>query len=227
MDDQSRSAWTQIDPSIRSKIVNSFSPQNKLSTPNNNSFPKRGIGDRNINLHDITLYDLLVNYHVSDQPESGKADDTIATTDVETTNTSNDETTIQDNDQLLIQAVKSSGTNTAKSQNLPADIRNVLSKNNTRSGNVHELMYKVSAHDASSDVSLVYRGANGGIAGNDVRVIEKLHRHVDVQGIDNHRMTDIPIVTAGGVTKIQRGEVVLILNQYAYVGKGSSIQSSP
>ena len=28
MDDQSRSAWTQIDPSIRSKIVKSFFPQN-------------------------------------------------------------------------------------------------------------------------------------------------------------------------------------------------------
>ena len=83
------------------------------------------------------------------------------------------------------------------------------------------------AHDSSSDVSLVDRGANGGIAGNDVRVVEKLHRHVDVQGIDNHKMNDIPIVTAAGVTKTQRREVILILNQYAYVGKGTSIHSSP
>ena len=146
-----------------------------------------------------------------------------------TTNTTNNETTSQDNDQLLIQAVKSSGSNNknSKPNPSPSDIRSLLSKNNTRASNVHEVIYKVSAHDSSSDVSLVDRGANGGIAGNDVRVIEKLHRHVDVQGIDNHKMDNIPIVTAGGVTKTQRGEVILILNQYAYVGKGTSIHSSP
>ena len=85
----------------------------------------------------------------------------------------------------------------------------------------------MSAHDSKSDVSLVDRGANGGIAGSDVRIIEKLHRNVDVQGIDNHKMENIPIVTAGGVTKTQRGEVILILNQYAYIGKGTLIHSSP
>ena len=40
-------------------------------------------------------------------------------------------------------------------------------------------------------------------------------------------MNNIPIVTAGGVTKTQRGEIILILNQYVYVGKGTSIHSSP
>ena len=60
-----------------------------------------------------------------------------------------------------------------------------------------------------------------------MRVIEKLHRNVYVQEIDNHKMNNIPIVTAGGFTRTQRGEVILILNQYAYVGKGTSIHSSP
>ena len=40
-------------------------------------------------------------------------------------------------------------------------------------------------------------------------------------------MTNISIVTAGGVTKTQRSEIILILNQYAYVGKDTSIHSSP
>ena len=40
-------------------------------------------------------------------------------------------------------------------------------------------------------------------------------------------MNHIPIVTAGVVTNNQRGEVILWLIQYAYVGKGSSIHSSP
>ena len=39
-------------------------------------------------------------------------------------------------------------------------------------------------------------------------------------------MNDIPIVTAGGVTKTQKGNVIVILHQYAYVGKGTSIHSS-
>ena len=71
---------------------------------------------------------------------------------METTTTTNDEPTMKDNYQLIIQAFKSSGTNAAKSQNFPADIRNALSKKNKRSDNAHELMYKVSANDASFDV---------------------------------------------------------------------------
>ena len=68
--------------------------------------------------------------------------------------------------------------------------------------------------------SLVDRGANGGIAGDDVRVILKTLRNVDIQGIDNHQIQNIPIVTAGGVVKSQRGPVIAILHQYAYVGRG-------
>ena len=137
MDGQSRYVWTQIDPNIRSKIVKYLAPQNGPPLQNNNSFSKKGSGSTSVNLHDISLYYLLANFHVSVQPEPTKTDDTIATTDVKTTTTNNNETTIQYKDQLLIQAVKSSGSNIAKPQHSPADIRSVLSKNNTRNGNVH------------------------------------------------------------------------------------------
>ena len=73
--------------------------------------------------------------------------------------------------------------------------------------------------------ALVDRGANGGICGNDVRVISKTGRTVDVQGIDIHQIVDIPIVTAGAVISTQRGYVVLIMHQYAHVGHGKSIHS--
>ena len=139
MDDQSRSAWTQINPNIRSRIVKSLTPQNQSSTHNNNTFQKKGIGNNSINLHEISLHDLLSNFHVSNNTEQTVTDDTIATTEVETTTTTNDETTIQDNDQLLIQAVKSSGKKNASPNHSPADIRSVLSKKNTRSTNVHEI----------------------------------------------------------------------------------------
>ena len=57
-------------------------------------------------------------------------------------------------------------------------------------------------------------------------MITKTDREVDVSGIDNHQMTNLPIVTAGGVVSSQRGEVLVILHQYAYVPQGKTIHSS-
>ena len=84
----------------------------------------------------------------------------------------------------------------------------------------------MSIHKSSKDGSLVDRGANRGIAGGDVRIIEKTGCSVDVRGIDNHQITDIPIVTAGAVVTTQQGPVIVILHQYAYTGQGKTIHSS-
>ena len=69
------------------------------------------------------------------------------------------------------------------------------------------------------------RGANGGIAGNDVRVIDRQFRSVSIQGIDNHQLNDIPIGTVGGVIQTHLGPAILIMHQYAILGKGYSIHS--
>ena len=57
------------------------------------------------------------------------------------------------------------------------------------------------------------RGANGGIAGDSVRVIAETDRRVNVQGIGNHELSDLKIVTAGVVCPSNRGDVLLILHQ--------------
>ncbi len=49
---------------------------------------------------------------------------------------------------------------------------------------------------------------------------------VNVRGIDNPQITNIPIVTAGGVIKTQHGPAIAILHQYAYTGQGKTIHSS-
>ena len=86
--------------------------------------------------------------------------------------------------------------------------------------------YSVSAHDSARKVgALVDRGANGGIAGNDVRIIATTDRSVDVQGVSNHQVTDIPIVTCGAVVNTHRGDAILIMNQYARVRNGKTIHS--
>ena len=81
------------------------------------------------------------------------------------------------------------------------------------------------SHDRASSGALIDLGANGGIYGSDVRIIQKTGRKVDVQSIDNQQVVDIPIVTAGAVLSTQRGPAVIIMNQYAYTGYGKTIHS--
>ena len=59
-----------------------------------------------------------------------------------------------------------------------------------------------------------------------MRVIDQTERSVDIRGIDNHQVTNIPIATVGGVISTQRGEAIAIMHQYAYTGKGKTIHSS-
>ena len=84
---------------------------------------------------------------------------------------------------------------------------------------INNVIYLVSKWSVtnSRNGTLIDRGANGGLAGNNVRVLHQTGRKVDVQGIDNHQVTNIPIVTVAGVVNTQRGEVILIMHQYAPV----------
>ena len=72
---------------------------------------------------------------------------------------------------------------------------------------------------------MVDRGANRGLVGADIRIVEKHSSPclVDVSGIDGHQVKDLPIVTAGGVVPSQRGPIVAIMHQYAYMGQGNTI----
>ena len=91
----------------------------------------------------------------------------------------------------------------------------------------HHFRYNASACARSDGLqSLVDRGCNGGLAGEDVRVIEWVpNRFADISGVDYHTINHIPIATVAGVTTTQHGPVVLIMHQYAYVVKGRSIHS--
>ena len=74
--------------------------------------------------------------------------------------------------------------------------------------------YKISSNqNTQSKGALIDRGANNGIDGDNVRIISKTGRSVDIQGIDNHRINQIPIITAGGVITIQKGPVIAIMHQ--------------
>jgi hypothetical protein len=91
----------------------------------------------------------------------------------------------------------------------------------------HRLHYNIATHEnrITRISSLVDRGANGGLAGEDVRIIEQSNRTANVSGINNHTIHGLPIVTAAGVVSTHLGPICLLMHQYANHGKGKTIHS--
>ena len=86
-------------------------------------------------------------------------------------------------------------------------------------------IYHVSKHSSSHYGSLIDRVANGGLAGSDVRILERTGRTVSVTGIDNHELPGLDIVTRDALLHTNHGKVVLIMHEYAYYGRGNTIHS--
>ena len=105
-----------------------------------------------------------------------------------------------------------------------SDISNVLSVK--RSCQIQVCQRYLFQHANHINQQLVDRGANGGLAGSDMRVIYKTHRKINIQGIDNHEVTGLDVVTAATLLNTSQGKVIGIFNEYAYLWKGSSIHSS-
>jgi hypothetical protein len=127
-----------------------------------------------------------------------------------------------------------------KAQDIPAaDLRKMLSQHQWPDKpsvmingveyvvKLNDVMYQVSNHKQMTlPLALIDRGTNGGVAGSDTRLIDKSLRSVHIQGIDDHMIKDVLIGTVGAVVNTQRGEVIAIMHQYAYTGKGGTIHSS-
>ena len=84
----------------------------------------------------------------------------------------------------------------------------------------------VSKHHLTAERgALVDRGANGGIAGNDAKILSYTDRVINVTGIDNHQLTDIRIGTVAAHAVSQRGPVILIMHQFAVYQQ--TVRSTP
>ena len=64
------------------------------------------------------------------------------------------------------------------------------------------------------------------LAGSDVRILSKSSRECTVTGIDQHQINGLDIVLCAALVKTNHGYVNLIMNEYAYYGKGHTIHSS-
>ena len=105
-----------------------------------------------------------------------------------------------------------------------SDITKVLSAK--RSRQIQVCKHYIFQHANHTNNQLVDCGANGGLAGSDMRVIYKTHRKINISGIDNHEVTGLDVVTAATLLNTSLGKVIGIFNEYAYLGKGSSNHSS-
>ena len=138
--------------------------------------------------------------------------------DDSTTDTTKTETT--PSDPLLTMVHQSIHT----SDDDASDISNVLSVK--RSPQIQVCQRYLFQHANHTNQQLVDRGANGGLAGSDMHVIHNPKRKMNIQGIHNHDVTGIDVVTAATLLNTSQGKVIGIFNEYAYLGKGSSIHSS-
>ena len=208
----------QLSEEDNAVILNKKPTSNSMKPPC--SFNNQKPHSRKVNIHKTSVYDfIMANAH---QLEHGERD-----TNVEDDTMGVEDTGPPDDEAQMSHAFIASHGNDAS----PADLRIVLSTSSKRAAdkprqaNTH-LTYSVGKHRADKPGALIDRGANSGIAGADIHVIEMTHPAVNVQGITDHQVTNLKIVTAGSVVQMQHGLVMAILHQYAHLGTGKTIHSS-
>ena len=90
----------------------------------------------------------------------------------------------------------------------------------------HHFTYHIAQASQAKHGSLVERGANGGLAGSDVRILFRSSRKCTVTGIDSHELQCLDVVQCAALVETSHGIVNLIMNEYACYGKGHTIHSS-
>ena len=90
----------------------------------------------------------------------------------------------------------------------------------------HHFTYHIAQASQAKHGSLVDRGANGGLAGSDVRILSRSSRKCTVTGIDSHELQGLDVVQCAALVETNHGIVNLIMNEFAYYGKGHTIHSS-
>ena len=89
----------------------------------------------------------------------------------------------------------------------PTDIQNVMSVSHAkRDTSSHDFPRQIQTHQRyvfarvnQSNHHLIGRGANGGLAGADMRVIHTTPRKINIVGIDDHELTGLNMVTAAAL----------------------------
>jgi len=103
---------------------------------------------------------------------------------------------------------------------------NIVLNGQTFKACMSKCTYHISKHVQSSrGGSLIDGGCNGGLAGDDVVVLEETTQLVDITGIADSKIESVPISTVAGLISSTEGPIIGIFHQYAAYGKGSTIHS--
>ena len=116
----------------------------------------------------------------------------------------------------------------------PTDIQNVMSVSHAkRDISSHDSSRQIQTHQRyvfarvnQSNHHLIDRGANGGLAGADMRVIHTTPRKINIVGIDDHELTGLNVVTAAALLDTQKDPIIGVFHEYAHLGKGRSIHAA-
>ena len=92
-------------------------------------------------------------------------------------------------------------------------------------GRARTVMNQTQCTHSSSQRALVDRGANGGIAGPNMRLISWAEGTVDIHGIDNHRVSATRLGSFAAVIRTHLGERIGVWNQMASMPFGKTILS--
>ena len=74
----------------------------------------------------------------------------------------------------------------------------------------HHFTYHVAQASQAKHGSLIDRGANGGLAGSDVRILSRSSRKCTVTGIDSHELQGLDVVQCAALVETNHGIVNLI-----------------
>ena len=91
--------------------------------------------------------------------------------------------------------------------------------------NMAHITYWCSQAISDSIRSLIDGGANGRLPGTDVCMLKHTKQCADTTGVAQASINEHPLLTCAGMVHMTQGPIILIMHQYAYYGKGSTVHS--
>jgi hypothetical protein len=86
--------------------------------------------------------------------------------------------------------------------------------------------YQLGQHDVGDmEYALLDRGANGGICGTDMLVLEGSKHFVGFIGLAGHKVSQLSIVAAQALVSTHKGDAIATFHQMVLLGKGKSLLS--
>ena len=200
-----RHIWETLSESTKQMIIE-HSKKVKLNNPT--PYPSGSKTNLNPTLGKSTSTPKQVHQHSQDEPTEESPSDTSTQT-------------------LVNKCLAESGID-------PTDIQNVMSVSHAKrdisfrdsSRQIQTHQRYVFARVNQSNHHLIDRGANGGLAGADMRVIHTTPRKINIVGIDDHELTGLNVVTAAALLDTQKGPIIGVFHEYAHLGKGRSIHAA-